>query len=72
MKRTFQAFESLNFEVRARSYSQITILSQDAKDRDAKTWATRNSASELTNPLEMLKKTCQALESLNSNVRDRS
>ena len=32
----------------------------------------RNSASELMNPLEMVKKTCQPFESLNSDVRDRS
>ena len=32
----------------------------------------RNSASELTNPLEMVKTTWQALESLNSDVRDGS
>ena len=29
-----------------------------------------NSASELTNPLEMVKKTCQALESLNSDEHE--
>ena len=35
---------------------------------DAKNWAARNAASELTNPLEMVKKTCQAMDSLNSDV----
>ena len=35
VKKTFQAVESLNFYVRARSYSQITILSQN-EDTDAK------------------------------------
>ena len=29
VKKTFQAVESLNFEVRARSYAQITILGTD-------------------------------------------
>ena len=28
-KKPIQAFESLNYEVRARSYSQITILGRD-------------------------------------------
>ena len=55
-KKTFQAFESLNFEVRARSQSQIIILSQDEKVIDAKNWVARNSVSEITNPLEMVKK----------------
>ena len=32
----------------------------------------RNLASEVKNHLEMVKKTCQALKSLNSNVRDRT
>ena len=72
VKKTFQAFESLNFEVRARSQSQIIILSQDQKDIDAKNWAARNSAYEITNPLELVNKTCHALESLNSDIRDRS
>ena len=43
----------------------MTILSQDEKDTDAKSWAARNSSSEITNPLEMVKKTCQAVDSLN-------
>ena len=72
VKKTFQAFESLNFEVRGRSLSQIRILSQGEKDRDAKIRAARNSSSEITNPLEMVKKTCPAVDSLNSDVRDRS
>ena len=64
--------ESLNYDVRARSYPQITILGLDEHETDAKNRTSRNSASELTNPLEMVKKTCQALESLNSDVRARS
>ena len=34
----------------------MTILSKDEKDTDAKNWAARNSASEPTNPLEMVNK----------------
>ena len=41
-------------------------------DTDAKNEAARNSTSEPTNPLEMVKKTCQALELLNYDVRARS
>ena len=72
VKKTFQAFKSLNFEVRPRSQSEITILSENEKGIDAKNWAARNSTSEITSPLEMVKKTCQPFESLNSDVRDRS
>ena len=53
VKKTFQAFESLNFDVRARSY-QITILGQVEHDLDAKKRSSRNSFAELTNPLEMV------------------
>ena len=69
-----QAFESLNFDVRARSYAQITILGLlEEEHTDAKNWTAKNSAFELTNPLKMVKKTqFQAFESLNSNVRARS
>ena len=59
VKKTIQAFKMLNFEVRARSQSQITILSQDEMDINAKNWAARNSASEITSPLEMVKKQVQ-------------
>ena len=45
VKKTFQAFKLLNFEVRARIQSLITILSQDEKDIEVKNWAARNSAS---------------------------
>ena len=47
VKKIFQAFESLNFEVRARSQSQITILSKDEKDIDAKNRTSTNLASQL-------------------------
>ena len=64
--------ESLNFDVRARSKAQITILGLFEHETDAKNRTSRNSASELTNPLEMVEKICQALESLNYDVRARS
>ena len=62
----------LNYDVRARSEAQITILGLDEHETDAKKRISRNSAYELTNPLEIVKKTCQALESLNYDVRARS
>ena len=64
--------ESLNSDVRARSWAQITILGLNEHETDAKNRTSTNSASELTNPLKMVKETCQALESLNSDVRARS
>ena len=72
VKKTIQAFESLNSDVRARSQVQITILSLDEHETDAKKRTSRNSDSELTNPLEMVKKTIQAVKSLNYDVRARS
>ena len=60
----------LNSDVRVRS--QITILGQDELETDVKNRTSRNSASELRNPLEMVKKTFQAFESLNSDVRGKS
>ena len=56
VKKTFQAFKLLNSDVRARSKAQITILGQEEPQTDAKSRTSRNSASELTNPLEMVKK----------------
>ena len=47
---------------------KLQFLCQDEKNTDTKTCDARNSASELTSPLEIVKKTCQALESLNSDV----
>ena len=61
--------ESLNYDVRARIYAQITILVPDEHETDAKNRNLTNSASDLTNPLEMGKKTCHSLESLNSDFR---
>ena len=72
VKKTILAFESLNSDVRARSYAQITILSLDEHETDAKNWTSRNSVSKLTTPLEMVMKTIQAFESLNSDVQARS
>ena len=56
LKKTCQALESLNSKVRARSYAQITILGLNEHETDVKNRTLRNSASELTNPLEMVKK----------------
>ena len=72
VKKTCQSLESFNSDVRATSQAQITILGLDEHETDTKNRTSRNSASELTNPLEMIKKTCQALESLNYDVRARS
>ena len=47
------------------------MLGQDEQETDTKNWTSTNSPFELTNPYEMVKKTCHALESLNSDVRDR-
>ena len=41
----------------------------DEHETDAENRTSWNSASELTNPLKMVKKKCQALESLNYDVR---
>ena len=56
VKKTCQALESLNSVVQARSYAQITILGLDEHETDTKNQTSRNSASELRNPLEMVKK----------------
>ena len=46
-------------------------LGQDEHETDAKNQTLTNSASELTNLLEMVKKTFHAFESINSDVRAR-
>ena len=56
VKKTCQDLESLNYNVRARSSAQITILGLDELESVAKNQTSRNSASVLTNPLEMVKK----------------
>ena len=72
VKKTYQALELLNSDVRARSQAQITILGQHEHETNTENLTSKNSASYLTNPLEMVKKTCHALELLNSEVRARS
>ena len=72
VKKKLQAFESLNYDVRATSQAQITILGQDEQETDAKSQTSTNLASQLTNPLEKVKKTIQAFESLNFKIRARS
>ena len=48
------------------------MLGQDEHETDAKNRTSTNLASQLTNPLEILKKTFQAFESLNFEVRARN
>ena len=48
------------------------ILGQDEHETDTKNRTSTNSASELTNLLELLKKPIQAFESLNADLRARS
>ena len=48
------------------------MLGQEEHETDKKNQTSKNLAYELTNPLGMVKKTCVALESLDSDVRDRS
>ena len=48
------------------------MLGQDEQEIDTKNRTSTNSASELTNLFEIVKKLIQAFESLNSNVRARS
>ena len=56
VKKTCHSLESLNYDLRARIEAQITILGQDEHETEAKNRTLMNSASELTNPLEMVKK----------------
>ena len=48
------------------------MLGQDVHETDTKNQTSTKSASELTNPLEMVKKPIHAFESLNSDVRART
>ena len=50
---------------------KLRFKGQDEHETDSKNRTLTNSASELTNPLEMVKKPIQAFESLNSGVRAR-
>ena len=56
VKKTCQALESANYNVRVRSLTQITILGLNEHETDVKNRTSRNSAFELTNPLETVKK----------------
>ena len=48
------------------------FLGQDGQETDAKNRTSTNLVSQLMNPLELVKKTFQAFESLNFVVRARS
>ena len=48
------------------------MLGQDEQDTDTKNQTSNNSASELPNTLELVKKNNQAFESLNFVIRARS
>ena len=61
----------LNSDVRASISAQITILVLDEYETDVKNRTSTNLASELTNPLEVVKKTIQAFKLLNYDVRAR-
>ena len=56
VKKTCQALESLCSHVRARNKAKMKILGQDEQETDAKKQISTNSGSDLTNPLEMVKK----------------
>ena len=71
VKKIIQAFESLNYNVRAKSQAQIMILEQDEHEIDTKNRTSTNS-SPLTKALEILKKPIKAFESLTSDVQARS
>ena len=71
VKKTCQALESLNSDVRDGSYVEITMVGQDEHETDKKHRTLTNSASVLTNRLEMVKKPIQAFELLNSDAQAR-
>ena len=56
VKKTCQAFESLNSDIRARREAQISISVPNEHETDAKNRPSTNLVYELTNPLEMVKK----------------
>ena len=72
VKKTCQALESLNSDVRDRNWVEITMLGHYEHETDTKNRPSINLAYELTNPLEMVKKQFKAFESLNFDVRARS
>ena len=55
LKKTCQALESLNSDVRDRSQDEITMWGLDEHETDTKNRLSANSDSELMNPLEMVK-----------------
>ena len=55
VKKTCHALESLNSDVRDRTKVEITILGQSEHETDTKCRTSTNLASELTNPLEIVK-----------------
>ena len=71
VKKTCHTLESLNSDFRARISAQITNVVLYELETDSKNRTLTNSAFEFTNPLEMVKKTCQSLESLYYDVRAR-
>ena len=56
VKKTCQAFKSLNSDVWASSLAKITIFGLDEQEINAKNRTSKNSAIKLTNHLEMVKK----------------
>ena len=54
-KQTCQALELLNSDVRDRNTFEMTMLGEDEHETDTKNRTSTNSASELTNPSEMVK-----------------
>ena len=62
-KKTCHGLESLNSDVRDRSYVEITILGQNEHETDTKNRSSTNSAYELTNPLKMVKNQFRLLNS---------
>ena len=72
VKKNISAFKSLNYDIGAKSKAQITISGQEEHETEAKSRTSTNLAYELTNPLKLVKKTFQAFESLNFEVRARS
>ena len=65
-------FLTAKFWCPSKEVGLITIMGHDEEETDEKNWTSRNSASELSNPLENGKKTIQVFESLNFDVRARS
>ena len=56
VKKKYSGIWIAKSDIRARSYAQITILDQDERETDAKNRTWMNLVSQLTNPLEMVKR----------------